>query len=194
MTSKVMVIVSSMGLDVESKTAWTTTWRISLLLSLAVRRSRTFQTATDPPHNSLMSSDVLDTIHRLLGSRIRVTMTDGRIVTGKFTCLDRLGNIILEDVVEQRWLAYHDVYADNKYSENPLTTVVDDKNTDAAVNGLSQQIVQQTKDERGAYHWITKRSMTQAVIIGRKVKKVEITRQQWEAKVVGENIEKNECA
>jgi small nuclear ribonucleoprotein (snRNP)-like protein len=59
--------------------------------------------------------EVLDTIQRLLGSRICVTMTDGRgIASGKFMSLDRLGSIMLEDV-EQRWLAYHDVStADNK--------------------------------------------------------------------------------
>jgi small nuclear ribonucleoprotein (snRNP)-like protein len=132
------------------------------------------------------TSEVLDTIHRLIGSRIRVTMTDGRIVTGKFTCLDRLGNIMLEDVLEKRWLAYHDVSADNKDSNKPLTTTTanDDNTAHAAVNDFSKQIVQHTKDESGACHWTTERSLTQAVIIGKKVNKVEITREQWEARVV----------
>ena len=75
--------------------------------------------ATSPPANCCTnepsSAEILDTIHRLLGSRIKVTMSDGRIVSGKFSCLDRLGNIMLEDVVEQRQIAYQDVTATDAF-------------------------------------------------------------------------------
>ena len=120
--------------------------------------------------------EVLDTIHRLLGSRMCVsTMTDGRIVSGKFMSLDRLGSIMLEDVVEQRWLAYHDVStADNKDTKSYDDNTEDASVTNSADNNNVQQHVHHTKDESGLCQWTTERSLTQAVIIGMKVAKVEI--------------------
>ena len=52
------------------------------------------------------NQNLLNAIHRLLGSTLLVTMTDGRVAEGKFVCLDRLGNIILEDVTERREITY----------------------------------------------------------------------------------------
>mmetsp|Transcript_14259 Transcript_14259/g.21479 ORF Transcript_14259/g.21479 Transcript_14259/m.21479 type:complete len:143 (+) Transcript_14259:89-517(+) len=129
--------------------------------------------------------EVLDTIHRLLGSRIRVTMTDGRIASGKFMSLDRLGNIMLENVVEQRWLAYHDVStADKKDAKSNVDDYTADASvTNSADNNNTQQHVQHTKDESGLCQWTTERSLTQAVIIGIKVAKVEIVRREWEARL-----------
>ena len=112
--------------------------------------------------------EALDTIHLLLGSNIRVTMTDGRVVVGKFTCLDRLGNIILEDVFEQRWLSYSDASA----TDDQKTT--NQNNGDC---GDSKSI------NNNLMYWNTERSLTKAVILGKNVKKVEITKQQWEARV-----------
>ena len=54
------------------------------------------------------NNNLLSTIHILLGSKLRVTMTDGRVVNGNFVSLDRLGNIILDNVVECRSVAYND--------------------------------------------------------------------------------------
>mmetsp|Transcript_3678 Transcript_3678/g.5599 ORF Transcript_3678/g.5599 Transcript_3678/m.5599 type:complete len:136 (+) Transcript_3678:80-487(+) len=132
---------------------------------------------------SQADSEALDTIHRLLGSRIRVTMTDGRIASGKFISLDRLGNIMLEDVVEQRWLEYNDEpAADTKdTSLNNKESNSDDSNNNA-------QQLQHTKDESGVCRWTTERSVTQAVIIGSKVAKVEMMRQELEAR-----LEKIDC-
>ena len=130
--------------------------------------------------------EVLDTIHRLLGSRIRVTMTDGRIASGKFMSLDRLGSIMLEDVVEQRWLAYHDVStADKKDAKsNDVDNTADASVTNSADNNNVQQHVHHTKDESGLVcQWTTERSLTQAVIIGMKVAKVEIMMREWEARL-----------
>lgn len=53
------------------------------------------------------NNNLLSTIHILLGSKLRVTMSDGRIVNGNFVSLDRLGNIILDNVVECRSVAYN---------------------------------------------------------------------------------------
>lgn len=128
-------------------------------------------------------SEALDTIHRLLGARIRVTMTDGRIASGKFINLDRLGNIMLEDVVEKRLLEYHDVpTADTK------DTSLDQKASNSDDNNNTQQHVQYTRDENGVCQWTTERSVTQAVIIGSKVAKVEIMRRELEAR-----LEKIDC-
>ena len=79
---------------------------------------------------------------------------------------------MLEDVVEQRWLACHDVAA----AENKGETNSDDSSN-------AKQYVQHTKDENGLCLWTTERSLTQAVIIGNKVSKVEIMRRDWEARV-----------
>jgi len=49
---------------------------------------------------------ILNTIHLLIGAKLRVTMTDRRVATGRFVCLDRLSNVVLEDVVELRRVAY----------------------------------------------------------------------------------------
>ncbi|VEU40434.1 unnamed protein product [Pseudo-nitzschia multistriata] len=38
----------------------------------------------------------------LLGKRIKCTLTDGRTLTGTFICIDRLKNLILTDVLEER--------------------------------------------------------------------------------------------
>lgn len=91
------------------------------------------QFSISPHSNSIMAMspaddvEVLNTIHHLLGGSVRVTMTDGRVATGIFTCLDRLGNIILEDVIEQRWLEYYDVWTatdDRWITERSLTKAV----------------------------------------------------------------------
>ena len=38
----------------------------------------------------------------LLGKRIKTTLSDGRTLTGKFICIDRLKNLILTNVTEER--------------------------------------------------------------------------------------------
>ena len=109
-------------------------------------------------------------------------MTDERIASGKFMSLDRLGNIMLEDVVEQRWLAYHDVSTADAKSNVDVNTA-DASVTNSADNNNVQQHVHHTKDESGLCQWTTERSLTQAVIIGMKVAKVEIMMREWEARL-----------
>lgn len=43
-------------------------------------------------------------IENLIGKRLKCTLDDDRIVLGTFHCLDRLKNMILCDVVEERWI------------------------------------------------------------------------------------------
>jgi len=40
----------------------------------------------------------------LLGKRIKTTLSDGRTLTGKFICIDRLKNLILTNVTEERYI------------------------------------------------------------------------------------------
>ena len=84
---------------------------------------------------------------------------------------------MLEDVVEQRWLEYHDVpTADTK------DTSLNNKESNSDDSSNAQQL-QHTKDESGVCQWTTERSVTQAVIIGSKVTKVEMMRQELEARL-----------
>jgi small nuclear ribonucleoprotein (snRNP)-like protein len=94
---------------------------------------------------------LLETIHRLLGSKIRVTMKDGRTVDGTFVCLDRLNNILLEDAIEHRKIGYKQtiVSSDDGSSEEQL------------------------------YTWDAEREISQAMIRGDKIVKVEIYESEW---------------
>eukprot|EP00531_Pseudo-nitzschia_arenysensis_P019896 CAMPEP_0116150424 /NCGR_PEP_ID=MMETSP0329-20121206/19539_1 /TAXON_ID=697910 /ORGANISM="Pseudo-nitzschia arenysensis, Strain B593" /LENGTH=133 /DNA_ID=CAMNT_0003646935 /DNA_START=51 /DNA_END=452 /DNA_ORIENTATION=+ len=40
----------------------------------------------------------------LLGKRIKTTLSDGRTLTGIFICIDRLKNLILTNVIEERYI------------------------------------------------------------------------------------------
>lgn len=103
-------------------------------------------------YDNYFDGDVLlETIHLLLGSKIRVTMKDGRIVDGTFVCLDRLNNILLEDAIEHRKIGYKQtiVSSDDGSSEEQL------------------------------YMWDAEREISQAMIRGDKLVKVEICESEW---------------
>ena len=106
-------------------------------------------------------NNLLDTIHLLLGSKLRITMSDGRIATGKFICLDRLGNVTLENVVEHRRLAY---ISPSESGEG---------------------------DEQKLYQWDTERTLSQAVIPGSRLAKIEISKGEFEARVGSSNLLEN---
>ena len=93
---------------------------------------------------------LLETIHLLLGSQLRVTMKDGRTVDGKFVCLDRLNNILLEDAIEHRKIGY--------------------KQTIISSDGSSEEEL---------YTWDAEREISQAMIRGDKLVKVEIFESDW---------------
>lgn len=40
----------------------------------------------------------------LLGKQIKTTLSDGRTLSGRFICIDRLKNLILTNVTEERWI------------------------------------------------------------------------------------------
>ena len=106
----------------------------------------------DDDYDNYFDGDVLlETIHLLLGSKIRVTMKDGRTVDGTFVCLDRLNNILLEDAIEHRKIGYKQtiVRSDDGSSEEQL------------------------------YMWDAEREISQAMIRGDKLVKVEICESEW---------------
>jgi small nuclear ribonucleoprotein (snRNP)-like protein len=59
------------------------------------------------PTDSTNTHEPRNVVAALFGKEICCTMDDGRTVCGKFICLDRLKNMILNDVVEVRLLAPH---------------------------------------------------------------------------------------
>ena len=115
-------------------------------------RSYNDQTAMSVPQKS--HPDLLQTVHRLLGSTILITLTDGRTAQGKFLCLDRLGNIILDNAVEKREIAY-------------CSSAGNDSNP----------------GDETIYRWDTERLLTQAVIPGERLFKVQIARKEYEKRL-----------
>ncbi|CAN0089265.1 unnamed protein product [Ectocarpus sp. 4 AP-2014] len=45
-------------------------------------------------------SNAKDAVYAMLGSQLRTTLSDGRVVQGTLQCMDRLTNFILADAVE----------------------------------------------------------------------------------------------
>jgi len=123
-------------------------------------------------------SNILKSMNLLLGSQLKVTMTDGRIVTGQFVSLDRLGNTVLENVTENRKVAY------NIPATNDGITRDKSKKEDCDVEVDSQQTT--STDSSNIIQWDTQRSLTQAVILGTKLQKVEIEKREWKKYMNGE--------
>jgi small nuclear ribonucleoprotein (snRNP)-like protein len=76
-------------------------------------------------------------------------MIDGRVAQGKFICLDRLGNIVLEDVIERREMKYHN----------------------------------ETDEQKRVYRWDTERCLSQAVIPGDRLARVQIDKDEYQRRV-----------
>ena len=161
-------------------------------------QATSFLTApTTPGKQSRDNSLLLSDLHRILGAKLRVTMTDGRIACGTFVGLDRLCNIILENVVEYREIAY----------VNPINNAAaaaddDDDDDDGGVSsgrgdddggnnsakcskeeGGTDQIgnreCNNNNNNPNVYRWNTERSLSQAVIRGDRLTKVEIAKDEW---------------
>eukprot|EP00547_Thalassionema_nitzschioides_P014756 CAMPEP_0194241592 /NCGR_PEP_ID=MMETSP0158-20130606/7412_1 /TAXON_ID=33649 /ORGANISM="Thalassionema nitzschioides, Strain L26-B" /LENGTH=100 /DNA_ID=CAMNT_0038976517 /DNA_START=50 /DNA_END=352 /DNA_ORIENTATION=- len=92
-------------------------------------------------------------MRKLLGKTLKCTLDDGRIATGKLICVDRLKNLILGHVLEERTVD-SSFYCDEDY---------------AATNG-SKVIV-------------AKRELTQAMIPGIHLIKVEIEKSLYEEEI-----------
>ena len=126
-------------------------------------------------------SNILKSIHLLLGSQLKVTMTDGHVVTGQFVSLDRLGNIVLENVIENRKVAYN-----IPTSNDDGVTGETSKEEDNEDYKEDTKQIQQTSTDGCIIQWDTQRSLTQAVILGTKLQKVEIEKRKWNKCINGE--------
>lgn len=102
-------------------------------------------------------------------------MTDGRYVTGEFTCLDRCGNVILSDAVERRVVGY--VGKSFESGEGSLL-----KDRERRISSKCQHEVIESEGKR-VYVWNTERSLSQAVIPGGRLAKVEIAKREWGERV-----------
>lgn len=77
----------------------------------------------------------------ILGQQIRCTLNDGRIIRGKLVCLDRLRNLVLTGVVEERLVRQID-YCSNSSVEPNKQVVVKRKLSQAMVPGSRLEKVQ----------------------------------------------------
>jgi len=125
-------------------------------------------------------SNILKSMNLLLGSQLKVTMTDGRIVTGQFVSLDRLGNTVLENVIENRKVAYNIPTNDDGITGDKSK---EEDNQDYKED--TKQIQQTSTDGSNIIKWDTQRSLTQAVILGNKLQKVEIEKSEWKKCING---------
>jgi len=119
---------------------------------------------------------LINTIHLLLGSKLRITMTDGRIVHGKFLCLDRLGNIILENAVEFRRIVY--------IPPPPSVAIAsEDEGNRSSSSDVNTNYKSRCNNDQPMFTWNTERSLSQAVIQGNRLAKVEIAKREWEKRI-----------
>lgn len=96
-------------------------------------------------------------MYKLLGARLRCTLHDGRTATGTFICMDRLKNIILVDVWEERTIRPSD------YGASITTTA-----TTTPGSNVSNDCVP------------VRRELAQAMIPGKHLVKVEIDEELYE--------------
>ena len=133
-------------------------------------------------------NDPLSDIHHILGAKLRVTMTDGRVAHGTFVGLDRLCNIIMDNVIEYREIAYMHPNQSHPSDGVGVSGVEDDgeggiyssgnDNNDRGHNPIleSQEFNNNTSQ---IYRWNTERSLSQAVIRGDRLAKFEIAKEEW---------------
>ena len=140
-----------------------------------------------PPLSSDNNNNVLNTVNNLLGSKLYVTMSDGRYVTGNFVSLDRLCNIILENAIEYRNVAY--------IPPSTIDSVVvkngggdDEDNNNKVekmdVNGFPHVELSSSRNNNNIIHqWKTERELSQVAIPGHKLVKVEIAKGEYKMRV-----------
>eukprot|EP00978_Attheya_sp_CCMP212_P049135 scaffold621436_cov90-Attheya_sp.AAC.3 len=94
------------------------------------------------------NSVVVERMRGLLGKELHCTLSDGRVARGTFVCIDRLSNIILQNVVEQR----------------PLTTTT-------TTSSISSGSDANTSNNNIVY---TERHLSQALVPGKHLRHVQI--------------------
>jgi len=66
----------------------------------------------------------MKTIREMLDSPLRVGLTDGRVIIGRFACLDKQRNILLTEARETRWTEASSADTTGGRSERHLGTVL----------------------------------------------------------------------
>lgn len=95
----------------------------------------------------------------LLGKQIKTTLSDGRTLSGRFICIDRLKNLILTNVTEERWIDPSD------YEYRVGGGGDDGESTNEASNGGGGSVDGRIKVER---------LISQAMIPGNRLVRAEI--------------------
>ena len=129
----------------------------------------------------LRSNDPLSDIHLIIGAKLRVTMTDGRVAHGTFVALDRLCNIILDNVIEYREISYIDPTPSNPSGSGGGLSGREDGNevgNHSTIN-VADSEEGNNNNHPQIYRWNTERSLSQAVIRGDRLAKVEIVKDEW---------------
>ena len=60
-------------------------------------------TATSSAAAAVSDPDAVENVRALMDSRLRMTLTDNRVMVGTFTCFDKQGNVLLNETVEQNF-------------------------------------------------------------------------------------------
>ena len=135
------------------------------------------------------NNNVLNTVNNLLGSKLYVTMSDGRYVTGNFVSLDRLCNIILENAIEYRNVAYIPPSTIDSVVEKDGGDDDEDNNNKVEkmdVNGFPHVELSSSPNNNSnniVHQWKTERELSQVVIPGHKLVKVEIAKGEYKMRV-----------
>mmetsp|Transcript_12535 Transcript_12535/g.15750 ORF Transcript_12535/g.15750 Transcript_12535/m.15750 type:complete len:136 (+) Transcript_12535:133-540(+) len=107
-------------------------------------------------------------MEKILGCDIKCTLDDGRTATGKFLCIDRLKNLVLSDVIEVRKIPRL------RRDCRDLAKVA---NNGAASNHSN---VDASSDDK---HTMYERHLSQAMIPGKHLVKVEVDRRKFVERV-----------
>lgn len=134
-----------------------------------------------PPAGAAAATDDQATIDRkkasfeytksvLLGKRVKATLSDGRTLTGIFICIDRLKNLILTNVIEERLVDPADYTYRHRHE--------DDGNNGAGGSTASPTRTDTTTTTAGGGGRLRKveRRISQAMIPGSRLVRVEIAK------------------
>jgi len=111
---------------------------------------------TEEGNVNVNNSVVVERMRGLLGKELHCTLSDGRVARGTFVCIDRLSNIILENVVEQR----------------PLTTTA--TSISSVSSASDTNTISNNNSNNNNKIVYTERHLSQALVPGKHLRHVQI--------------------
>mmetsp|Transcript_16260 Transcript_16260/g.45077 ORF Transcript_16260/g.45077 Transcript_16260/m.45077 type:complete len:135 (-) Transcript_16260:1458-1862(-) len=66
------------------------------------RQQQSSSPSSSPPSSPQPQNKLVTAVHAILGKKISCTLSDGRKLSGTLVCVDRLKNVILCNVTEER--------------------------------------------------------------------------------------------